>query len=137
MKSNKEIVLSFFEASNKRDWRTIESLVHDDFIRNSSSEPREIKTNRGLITFHKQEAEVFPDLREEVVFAIEEGDLVAVRVHFLGTQRGPLGSFPASGKILDAHFNCFFKVTDGRIKESWVEYDNLNGLVQLGHYKME
>lgn len=134
MKTNKEVVYNFFEATNSRDWERVSLLIHSDFVRHSSSIPHEINTSTELISFHKQEVETFPDLVESIVFMIEENDLVAVRVHFSGTQLGYLGQFPPSGKRLTAEFNCFFRVVDGKLKESWVEYDNLNGLVQLGHY---
>lgn len=135
MKNNKEIVLDFISATNQKDWDYVLTLVHNDFVRHSSSEPKEIKTNIGLVKFHQAELETFPDLQETVIFAIEEGDLVAARISFSGTQLGQLLNFVPTGKRLTAEFNCFFRVTEGRIKESWVEYDNLNGLIQLGHYK--
>lgn len=134
MKSKKEIVSEFINATNQKDWEKVLTLVHNDFIRHSSSEPKAIKTNDGLVKFHQEELKTFPDLQETIVFAIEEGDLVAARINFSGTQLGQLINFPPTGKKLIADFNCFFRVTEGRIKESWVEYDNLNGLIQLGHY---
>ncbi|HAO06559.1 MAG TPA: ester cyclase [Chryseobacterium sp.] len=137
MKSNKEIVAEFINATNQKDWDRVLTLVHNDFIRHSSSEPKEIKTNDGLVKFHQTELDTFPDLQETIIFAIEEGDLVGARINFSGTQLGKLIDFAPTGKKLTADFNCFFRVTEGRIKESWVEYDNLNGLIQLGHYKLD
>lgn len=137
MKSNKEIVYEFVNCTNQKDWTRVLDLVHSDFIRHSSSEPKEIKTNIELIKFHQAELEIFPDLEEKILFAIQEDDLVAARIHFSGTQSGWLMNFAPTGKKLNAAFNCFFRVTDGKIKESWVEYDNLNGLIQLGHYKFD
>ncbi len=136
MKSNKEIVAEFIKATNQKDWDSVLTLVHNDFIRHSSSEPKEIKTNIGLGKFHQTELETFPDLEETIIFAIQEGDLVAARINFSGTQLGPLINFAPTGKKLTAAFNCFFRLTEGKIIESWVEYDNLNGLIQLGHYKI-
>ena len=136
MKSNKQIITEFILATNERDWKKVMDLVHKNFIRHSSSEPKEVKTNVGLVNFHKAELETFPDIKETILFMIEEGDLVAARIHFSGTQVGPLANFPPTGKKLEADFNCFFRITKGKIRESWVEYDNLNGLIQLGHFKL-
>ncbi len=126
MNSKMEIVSDFINATNKRDWNKVLTLIHKDFIRHSSSEPREIKTNHGLVKFHQDELLIFPDLEEKIVFIIQEGDMVAARINFSGTQTGKLLNFPPSGKKLVAEFNCFFRVTEGRIKESWIEYTNLN-----------
>jgi predicted ester cyclase len=134
LKTNKDVVIDFIKETNLKDWDKVLSLVHADFIRHSSSMPYEIKTNFGLVEFHKQELDTFPDLQESIIFVFEEVDLVAARIRFSGTQLGQLGPFPPTGKKLTANFNCFFRVTEGKIKETWVEYDNLNGLIQLGHY---
>lgn len=71
MNNKKDVVRSFVDATNNKNWSEVMNLVHDDFIRHSSSEPKEIKTNRKLIEFHKGELKVFPDIQETVVFAIE------------------------------------------------------------------
>lgn len=135
MKANKQIVNEFIEATNSKNWNRVLDLTHSDFIRHSSSFPHEIISNSALVDFHKQELESFPDIYEKIILIIEEGELVAARIHFSGTQYGKLGEYPPTGKKLDACFNCFFRLVDGRIKETWVEYDNLNGLIQLGHYQ--
>ncbi len=43
MKSNKEIVTEFINATNQKDWAKNLTLVHNDFIRYRSSEPKETK----------------------------------------------------------------------------------------------
>lgn len=136
MKTNKDLVLAFINATNLKDWDKVLYLVHQDFVRHSSSTPKEIKSNFGIVNFHKQELETFPDIHESILFMIEEKDMVAARIRFSGTQLGNLGPYPPTGKRLTADYNCFFRIEEGKIGESWVEYDNLNGLIQLGHYKL-
>jgi len=111
MKANKDIVKEFINATNSKDWSKVLDLTHTDFIRHSSSFPYEIITNFALIDFHKQELTTFPDLEEKIVLIIEEGELVAARIDFSGTQLGYLGNLPPTGKKLTACFNCFFRVT--------------------------
>lgn len=135
MKKPKEIVAQFIQSTNERDWVKAKALLHEKVQRHSSTYGVKPVLNRGhLIDFHKEEVIVFPDSRETIDFMVEEGDMVAARIHFLGSQLGMLGQFPPSDKILDAYFNCFFKVLDNMIVEIWVEYDQLNSLIQLGHY---
>lgn len=136
MNPGKKIVTAFIEATNNRDWEKFDSLVADDFIRHSSLEAKKIDSKEKLLAFHKAELLSFPDIYETILFLAEEGDMVAARLRFEGTQMGKLGPFPASGKQLNADFNCFFRVVDGKIKESWVAYDSLDGLIQLGHYQL-
>ena len=135
-KSNKLIVTEFIQATNNRDWNKFEDLVSVDFVRHSSSDSVIIDSREKLKEFHQRELLTFPDIKETILLLIQEGDYVAARLNFQGTQAGPMGPFPATGIKLNADFNCIFKLTEGKISESWVEYDNLNGLIQLGHYKL-
>jgi len=64
---------------------------------------------------------------------VAEGDMVAVHSGFRGTQHGPLGTLPVSGRPLSADFISIYRVEDGLIAEAWVEWDSLSGLIQLGH----
>lgn len=135
-KSNKDIIKEFIQATNNRDWDKLDDLVSMDFIRHSSSDSAIIDSRDKLKQFHQRELVTFPDIKETILLLIQEGDYVAARLNFQGTQSGDMGPFPATGKKLNADFNCIFKLTNGKISESWVEYDNLNGLIQLGHYKL-
>jgi predicted ester cyclase len=79
------------------------------------------------------EYETFPDAHERINFVFGEGDMVAVHSQFHGMQKGPMGSLPASGRMLLADFISIYRITEGRIVEVWSEWDVLNGLIQLGH----
>ena len=135
--SKKLIVEQFIRATNEQDWEKAKSLLHENVQRHSSTHGMEpVSSREELIEFHKQEVLAFPDLKERVLFMLEEGNMVAARIHFRGTQLGRLGDYPPSGKVLDACFHCFFKIAEEKIAEIWVEYDQLNGLIQLGHYSL-
>jgi predicted ester cyclase len=81
------------------------------------------------------EARTFPDAKEEIRILVAEGDTVAAQINFQGTQLGPLGTFPAGGRKLEADFACSYRLEDGRIAEAWVVWDGLDMLRQLGHVK--
>lgn len=136
MNEKKKLITEFVSATNQRDWDEFDSLVFNQVIRHSSTAGQPtVRTKEQLKQFHKDELKTFPDIREEIKFMICEDDMVAARINFRGTQLGHLGPYPPSGKTLNADFNCFFRVTNMKISEIWVEYDNLNGLIQLGHYQ--
>lgn len=46
-----------------------------------------------------------------------------------------MSSYPPSGKELVADYLAIYRLEDGDILEAWVEWDNLSGLAQLGHYE--
>lgn len=135
MNENKKLITEFVSATNQRDWDKFDFLVSNQVIRHSSTAGQPIiRTKQQLIQFHKDELKTFPDIKEEIKFIICENDMVAARINFQGTQMGQMGPYPPSRKKLVADFNCFFRVANKKISEIWVEYDNLNGLIQLGHF---
>ena len=113
---NKSVVRAFIEAVNKQDWRRIDELLAPDFVRHSGTfgQPQ-IRSRGQLREFLVGEAGTFPDAHETIHFVVAEGDMVAVHSGFRGTQHGPMGPFPASGKTLTADFISMYRVTDGRI----------------------
>jgi steroid delta-isomerase-like uncharacterized protein len=131
---NKAIVRAFIEAINQQDWPRFDELVAVDFVRHSSSFGQsEVRSRDRLRDYLAGEFRTFPDAYETINFLVAEGNKVAAHSRFRGTQQGPMGSFPSSGKILSADLISIYRVADGRIAEAWVEWDCLNGLVQLGH----
>ena len=51
-----------------------------------------------------------------------------------GDSDSDFGPFPPSGKPVEIPFSGLLRLEDGKIAELWVEWDNLNALVQLGHF---
>lgn len=131
---NKAIVRAFVKAVNARHWQRFDELLAPDFARHSSTSGQpQIRSRDQLRDLLIGEARTFPDARETIHFLIAEGDKVAVHSGFRGTQHGPMGPFPGSGRTLSANFISIYRVAEGRIAEAWVEWDCLNALVQLGH----
>lgn len=131
--TNKEIIRSFVKAINEGNWDSLESLVSPDFVRHSHAAGEPVRNREELISFLRAESETFPDGREELLDLVVEGNKVAARQHFRGTQQGPMGPYSPTGKVLSADYIAIYRIEDGRIKEAWVEWDNQTGLEQLGH----
>jgi steroid delta-isomerase-like uncharacterized protein len=133
---NKAVVREFIAAINRKEWDKLSEWVTSHVVRHGqTSGQAPVRSLDNLKEFLQREAETFPDAQETIHFLVAEGDKVAACLTFRGTQQGPLGPFPASGKTLAADFLCIFRLEDGRIAEMWVEWDNLNALVQLGHFR--
>lgn len=74
----------------------------------------------------------FPDLAYVVEEMIAERDLVMARFSARGTHRGPfLGAAP-TGRVVTYAGVDINRIRDGRIVESWVHYDALALLEQVG-----
>jgi len=131
---NKAVVRAFVEAVNLQDWDRVATLVAPDFKRHSyAAGSPGVRSRDELLAFLHAEFETFPDAREEIADTLAEGDRVAVRHSFRGTQAGPMGPYPASGRIMSSDYLAIYRMENGMIVEAWAEWDNQTGLVQLGH----
>ena len=134
LERNKAVVRAFVAAVNAQDWGRIAELVAPDFVRHSHAGGSPgIRSRDELVRFLRGEFETFPDAREEIADLVAEGDRVAVRHAFRGTQTGPMGPHPPSGRVMAADYLAIYRLAGGVIAEAWAEWDNLSGLSQLGH----
>ncbi|MFO0724348.1 MAG: ester cyclase [Myxococcota bacterium] len=74
----------------------------------------------------------FPDIQFTVESLVAEGDLVAGRGYFTGTQKGPFAGIPASGKPVKVAFMDLWRVEKGKVVEYWGAPDRMSLLQQLG-----
>jgi steroid delta-isomerase-like uncharacterized protein len=74
----------------------------------------------------------FPDTRIEFAEMVAEGDLVAGPWRATGTHQGELMGIPATGKSISITGMGMDRVVDGKIVESWGNWDALGMLTQLG-----
>ncbi len=123
-------VVALVDAVNRQDWSAVEGVVAEGFVRHSDA-GGDINGRAQLIEFLKREHATFPDAREELEAVIAEGELVAARHMFTGTQDGPLGDHPPTGRRMRARYLAMYRVVDGQITEAWAEWDNLTGQAQL------
>jgi predicted ester cyclase len=75
----------------------------------------------------------FPTRSQTIKFMVAEGNLVAAWTTYEGTQQGPLGPFPPSGRKAQFDFGAVFRIEGGKIAEWWVTWDNMTILRSLGH----
>jgi predicted ester cyclase len=134
-KRNKEIVMRAFEILNGHMYDGLDQVIARDYRRYCQATP-EVKVE-SLDDFRELLQEwdrQIPDARVEIDVLIAEGNLVAFYGTFSGTQTGPMGPFPATGKQMDSEFSGYHRIDRGKIVETWVTWDNMTILTQLGHF---
>ncbi len=93
-----------------------------------------VQCAEDFISFAESDWATFPDGTLHVEHIVAEGDRVGVFGRYTGTQQGPMGPFPPSGRRIDLDFGGVFRIEGGRIAEIRVTWDNLTALTQLGHW---
>lgn len=133
---HKAVVRAFVAAVNAQDWNRLDQLVAPGFVRHShAAGPPPVHSRDELKAFLRDEFTAFPDWEETLEDLLAEGDKVAARHRCRGTQRGSLGPYPPSGRVLSADYLAIYRIENGRIGEAWAAWDNLSGLTQLGHHQ--
>jgi len=134
--ANKKTVRRMIEAINARDFDALDAVVASDVVRHSAATPGvKVRNLYQFKDFLLRDLAAVPDAQQEVTAMIAEGDKVAVRAIYRGTQSGPMGPFPASGRPVEIPFLGMLRIEHGKIAEMWVEWDNLAALTELGHLK--
>lgn len=132
--ANKEIVRRFVAAMNERRFEDLDAVVSVDVVRHSPSTPGlEVRSLEQFKDFLREDLTGVPDAVQEIRTMVAEGNLVAVWANYSGTQDGPLGPFPATGRRVDTDFAAILRLEGGMITEINVVWDNLSMLSQLGH----
>ena len=74
----------------------------------------------------------FPDLKVTIEDQIAEGDKVVTRWSASGSNTGSLQGMPATGKTVRVTGANVARLSEGKIVESWFNFDMLTLLRQLG-----
>lgn len=133
--NNLRVARAMIEAINSRDLAALDAFVSADVVRHSAATPGLVVTNLSEFrAFLKTDIATIPDSVQKIDIIFGSGDFVAIRAKYIGTQTGPMGAFPPSGKKLELTYIGILRFEEGKIAEIWVEWDNLDALTQLGHF---
>lgn len=75
---------------------------------------------------------VFADLHIAIGDQVAEGDKVVTRFTISGCQQGEFARIPPAGKFAHVTAMGIHRMVDGRIVESWLNWDALGMMQQLG-----
>jgi len=132
---NKETVAKAFEVVGNGDFDNMDSYIADNYIRHCQATPHiNVKSLDEFKEFIRQDRLAFPDQRLEIKKLVAEGDLVAFWAIYKATQTGQMGPFPPSNKYAELEFSGIHRLENGKIVETWITWDNIAFLSQLGHF---
>jgi len=126
---------AMMDAINARNLDALDEFIASDVVRHSAATASVVVTNLSEFkAFLETDFATVSDSMQKIDVIFGGGEYVAVRARYIGTQDGPMGPFPASGKKLELPYNGILRFENSKIVEIWVEWDNLFALTQLGHY---
>jgi steroid delta-isomerase-like uncharacterized protein len=130
--TNKAIVHRYVEdGANAGNMDVIDELFADDFVNHEPTQPA-TRTLQEVKQFFMVRQAAFPDQRTTIEDLVAEGDRVAKRWTWRGTQTGEFHGIPPTGRQVTIAGIDILRVADGKIREIWWGYDMLGVLQQLG-----
>jgi len=125
---NKRRVETLFnDCFNRGDLALLDDLVAPAYVGPQGSQGPD--GFRGIVAGLRTG---FPDIHYTLDELMAEGDRVAVRWHWTGTNSGPFRAFAPTGKTLTNPGVGIFQLKDGKIVAASMETDRLGFLEQMG-----
>jgi steroid delta-isomerase-like uncharacterized protein len=129
---NKEIARRLIEEPWRGKLDEVLDLVGEDAVAHVAGSPAPLTGRDGFRNFVTTYLTAFPDGRIIVDEQIAEGDMVASRWTGRGTNTGDLMDITATGTQVTIEGISYTRIEDGKTRESWVIWDNLALMQQLG-----
>lgn len=123
------------ETFNNGDFALVDQLIAPDAVNHDPAEPAHMRGLRGPEVLRRtvqMYRAAFPDVRMTVDDVIAAGDKVVLRWHSEGTHRGELEGLAPTGARGSVTGISIDKWKDGKVVESWTQWDNLGLARQLG-----
>lgn len=130
---NREVARRAFAAVSSGNLDALDELIAADYVRHCQATPGvAISSLAAFKEYLRRDREAVPDQNITLAHLVVDGDLVGFWGTYSGTQSGPMGPYPATGKRFEIDFAGVHRIADGRIVETWITWDNLAVLTQLG-----
>jgi steroid delta-isomerase-like uncharacterized protein len=123
---------SFDEIWNNGNLDVADELFSRDYVNHDPASPEIPPGPEGVKQLAKMYRRAFPDLRFTIDEMLATGDRVVTRWTGEGTHRGPLRGLPATGRRVRVCGISIHRMAGGRIVETWVSWDTLGMMEQLG-----
>ena len=128
LEENKAIILSLYEADNKKDLTILDEVISPDFFDPSF----QLRGPEGYKQFETAFFKAFPDWIETIEDIIAEGDKVWIRFTGTGTHKGEFRGLTPTGKKVTFKGVQIWRLVDGKVVSKDSILDLLDALRQLG-----
>ena len=119
----------FEEIFNQGKFEVADEIYARDFVNHGATRDIGLKEDQEAARGWRS---AFPDLRMTVEKALAEGEFVTVLWSGEGTNTGEGNGLPATGKKLKGRGITIWRISGGKIREEWSEFDQMRIMQQLG-----
>lgn len=134
--SNKSLCRRLYEdVWNNRNFKAVDELFTANYTDHDPNSPGFGRGPEGVRKLLNYYTGAFPDSRFTIEDILSDDDRCAVRWTVRGTHRGELGGVQPTGKQVTITGVTVLRITNGKISESYVNWDALGLMQQLGVVK--
>jgi steroid delta-isomerase-like uncharacterized protein len=119
----------FEEIFNQGKFEVADQIYAKDFVNHGVTRDIGLKEDQEAARGWRS---AFPDLKTKVDKLLVDGEFVTVLWSGGGTNSGTGNGLPATGKKLTGRGITIWRISGGKIREEWSEFDQLRILQQLG-----
>jgi steroid delta-isomerase-like uncharacterized protein len=119
----------FLEIFNQGKFEVANEIYAKDFVNHGITRDIGLKEDQDAARGWRS---AFPDLHMTVDKVLVDGEFVTVLWSGGGTNTGEGNGLPATGKKLKGRGITIWRISGGKIREEWSEFDQLQILQQLG-----
>lgn len=134
LEDNKQLAREAIGIWSTGDYDAAERIYAPEYV-NHQHPPdgsRDLRGPAAMKQYAREFRTAFPDFHDTVELQLAEGDLVATRFRSTGTQRGSFLGIGATNRELSWTGTTIDRIVDGKIVESWANWDLAGLLQQLG-----
>ena len=131
LEENKAIILSLYEADNKKDLTILDEVISPDFFDPTFG----LQGPEGYKQFETAFCKGFPDWIETIEDIIAEEDKVWVRFTGTGTHKGEWRGLAPTGRKVTFRGVQIWRLVDGKVVSKDSILDLLDALKRLGVIK--
>ncbi len=126
-----DIVKAYFNQLDNGNFSELEKLLAEDLLASAPFLPQPAP-KQAWLGVGKGFKVAFPDMKHEILAAVETGFTIAVRGVFKGKNDGAMMGNPPTGNIVSVPFNTMFELDKSmKIKSVYVQFDQKAFEMQL------
>ncbi|PYV71360.1 MAG: ester cyclase [Acidobacteria bacterium] len=129
---NAELSRRIFEdVWNRKNLSAIDDLISADYVHHDANSPAASGID-GYKQFVNYYMNAFPDAHFTIDDAFTDGQNEVTRWTVVGTHEGELAGIPRTGRRFSVTGITIARIANGKITESWNNWDALGLMQQLG-----
>ncbi len=123
---------AIIELFNTASTEGVENMLTDNFLDHQQDPSVKATGLQGVKEMMAMYHTAFPDFKQEILGMSTTGDRTYVHLRLTGTNSGPWGAMPATGKTMDVMGADVIRFENGKAAEHWGYMEEMKMMTQLG-----